>query len=341
MGDHTDYNDGLVLPVAIDRETVVRFLPNDDVRVRIRSEGYAGAVDVPASGVGDPRAVEPEWGRLAAGVIGALAERGRAPVGIDAEVASTVPAGSGLSSSAAFEVALALALCDAAGEELQPVEVALACQEAERVATGVPSGVMDQLASLCGVAGSALLIDCRSLEIEAVPLPAELGILAVDSGRTRRLEATEYAERRAACEASARALRVASLREAELEHVRDDPIARHVVSENTRVRATAAALAEGAPEEAGRLFAESHASLRDDFRVSTPDLDMLVEELVRAGAYGARLTGAGFGGSVVALAPAAEAADVGRRAADAYRRRTGRTPTVFQSAAVAGAGPVS
>jgi galactokinase len=133
---------------------------------------------------------------------------------------------------------------------------------------------------------------------------------------------------------------VESLREAEPEQARDDPIARHVVSENARVRATAAALAAGALEEAGRLFAESHASLRDDFRVSTPELDVLVDELVGSGAYGARLTGAGFGGSVVAIAPASEAAEVGRRAADAYRRRTGQTPTAFRCAAVAGAGLV-
>ncbi len=338
MGDHTDYNEGLVLPIAIDLETVVQVRGGGDGRVRVRSDGHSGMVDVAADGSDEPLAVEPAWGRLAAGVVAALAARGRAPVGLDAEVSSGVPEGSGLSSSAAFEVALALALCDVAGLELDRVELALACQEAEQRATGVPSGVMDQLASLFGAVNAALLIDCRSLEIEEVPLPDGVAVLAVHSGVPRRLEATEYAERRAGCEAAARALGLRSLRDATLEQVRDDPIARHVVTESGRVRAVADALLAGALREAGRLFAESHASLRDDFRVSTPELDVLVEELVRAGAHGARLTGAGFGGSVVAIASAGDAAVVGSRGAEAYARRTGCTPTVFACSAVAGAG---
>jgi galactokinase len=338
MGDHTDYNQGLVLPVAIDRETVVTARRTEDERVRLRSEGHEGTVDVAADGSDEPRGVDPEWGRLVSGVVAALAERGRRPVGIDADVGSTVPEGSGLSSSASFEVALALALCHAAAFELAEVELALACQEAEQRATGVPSGVMDQLASLCGVAGAALLIDCRSLEVDPVPLPAGLGIVAVHSGVPRRLEVTEYADRRAACEAAAQALGLPSLREATYDQVRDDPIGRHVVTENERVRATATALASGASEDAGRLFLESHASLRDDFDVSTPELDVLVEELVRAGSYGARLTGAGFGGCVVAIAPAGEAAAIARGAAERYAGRTGRTPEVYECVPAGGAG---
>jgi galactokinase len=336
MGDHTDYNDGFVLPMAIDREAVVTAGANSDGRVRVSSEGHAGEVDVAADGSDEPREVRPEWGRLIAGVVRAAADRGRTPVGIEAQVSSTVPEGSGLSSSAAVEVACALALADAAAFELERVEVARLCQAAERAATGVPSGIMDQLTSLAGVDGASLLIDCRSLEIEPVPLPAGLAVLAVHSGIPRRLEHTPYAERRAACEEAARRLGVAALRDATLEQVRDDPIARHVVTENARAHATADALRAGDVERAGRLFTESHASLRDDFRVSTDELDILVEELERAGAYGARLTGAGFGGSVVAIC-AAERAEKVAAAAEPYRRRTGRAATPIRCRAVAGA----
>jgi galactokinase len=302
MGDHTDYNDGFVLPMAIDRECVVTASRRDDGRVRARS--FGAAVDVDASGAEEPADVRPEWGRYVGGVVRALAARGRAPVGLDAEIESSVPAGSGLSSSAAFEVALALALCDVGGLTLDAADLARACQEAEHAATGVPSGIMDQLVSVAAVAGAALLIDCRSLEVEPVPLPAGVAVVAVHSGMPRKLEGSAYAERRAACEAAARRLGVRALRDATLDQVRDDPLARHVVTENARVLETAAALRAGDCERAGALFSQSHASLRDDFRVSTPELDVLVGELERAGAFGARLTGAGFGGAVVALVDA-------------------------------------
>ena len=338
MGDHTDYNDGFVLPMAIDREVVARVVRRDDGRVRVRSQGHPGVVEVAADGSDDPRSVRPEWGRLPAGVVRACAAAG-VTAALDAELASTVPEGSGLSSSAAVEVALALALADDAEVALEPVALARLCQAAEQEATGVPSGIMDQLASVAGVVGAALLIDCRTLDVESVPLPPGLAIVAVDSGIPRRLEDTPYAERRAGCEAAARRLGVPALRDAAIEQVRDDPLARHVVTENARVHATADALRTGDVERAGKLFGESHASLRDDFRVSTPELDVLIEELERAGAYGARLTGAGFGGSVVAIC-AEERLVAVLTAPDAYAERTGRTATAFRCAAVAGAGPV-
>jgi galactokinase len=336
MGDHTDYNDGFVLPMAIDREAAVTARPTADGRVRVSSEGHPGEVDVAADGSDDPRGIRPEWGRLIAGVVRAAAERGRAPVGIDARISSSVPEGSGLSSSAAVEVACALALADAAAFELERVDVARLCQAAEQAATGVPSGIMDQLTSLFGVAGAALLIDCRSLDVEPVPLPQGLAVLAVDSGIPRRLEDTPYAERRAACEQAARRLGVAALRDATLEQVRGGPVARHVVTENARVHATADALRAGDVERAGRLFTESHASLRDDFRISTEELDVLVEELERAGAYGARLTGGGFGGSVVAICAVERVEDVAA-ATEPYARRTGRAATAIRCRAVGGA----
>jgi galactokinase len=338
MGDHTDYNEGFVLPMAIDRECAVTATPRTDGRIHARSQGEAADLD--AAGADDPAGVRPEWGRYIAGVVRALAARGRRGVGLDAGIESTVPVGSGLSSSAAFEVSVALALCDAAGLTLEPNDLARACQEAEHLATGVPSGIMDQLVSVAGVAGAALLIDCRSLEHEAVRLPADVAVLAVHSGMPRTLEGSAYAERRAACEAAARRLGLPALRDATLDQVADDPLARHVVTEDARVLETAAALRSGDGERAGRLFSASHASLRDDFRVSTPELDVLVDELERAGAYGARLTGAGFGGAVVAICSADEADGTGSAAAAAYARRTGREPTVFRCNAVAGAGPV-
>jgi galactokinase len=339
MGDHTDYNEGFVLPLAIDREVIARAVPRADGRVRVESDGHPGVVDVAADGSEDPRAVRPEWGRLPAAVVRACAGADAAAA-LDAQLESTVPEGSGLSSSAAVEVALALALADAAGAALAPIDVARLCQAAEQAATGVPSGIMDQLASVSGVADAALLIDCRTLDVEPVPLPRGLAVVAVDSGIPRRLEDTPYAERRAGCEAAARRLGVPALRDATLDQAGGDPLARHVVTENVRVHATAEALREGDVERAGRLFGESHASLRDDFRVSTPELDVLVEELVRAGAYGARLTGAGFGGSVVAICAEGRLPQV-LRASDAYAERTGSEPSGFRCRAVAGAGRIA
>jgi galactokinase len=334
IGDHTDYNDGFVLPMAIDLQCVVRATPHDSVRVR--SSDADGEFDLPADGSAEPSEVE-GWGRYAAGVLRALAERGREPIGMDATVSSTVPAGAGLSSSAALEVALALALCDAAGFDLPPLERARACQEAEQIATGVPCGIMDQLTSIAGKENCALLIDCRSLEVEPIPLPADLAVLVVHSGVSRALADSAYAERRRACEAAAARLGVPALRDATLEQVTDDPRARHVVSENARVLAGARALREGDIEALGPLLLESHRSLRDDFEVSTPELDELVDALMEAGAVGARLTGAGFGGCVVALTRDADADRVAREAAKAYEARTGISPRTFRCSAAAGA----
>jgi galactokinase len=307
MGDHTDYNEGFVLPMAIQLECVVDAGPSSEPVVRARSREEAGEVEIAADGTTDPAAVTPAWGRYIAGVVRALAGRGRAPVGLELAIASTVPVGSGLSSSAATEVSCALALCDAGDLELSPTELAKACQEAEQLATGVPSGIMDQLSSIGGREGQAVMIDCRSLDLAYFAVPEELGIVVVHSGVPRTLEGSAYAERRAACEQIAAALGVPALRDAREEDVRDKPLARHVVSENARVHALAHALDARDGAEAGRLFDESHASLRDDYRVSTPELDALVDRLVGAGAYGARLTGAGFGGCAVGVAAAADA----------------------------------
>jgi galactokinase len=307
IGDHTDYNDGFVLPLAIDRDCrVVGRATEGELRLRFMDGGDDNSRRI-------AEAVRDELGR---------------DVGLDADVWSTVPVGSGLSSSSALAVALATALCAAAGVELPAEDVARVCQRAETAATGVPGGIMDQLTSMRGRAGCALLIDCRTLELQPVPLGG-LDVVVVDSGLPRRLAHSAYAERRAHCEAVAARLGLRALRDASLDQVEDDARARHVVTENARVLAAAGALRAGDGPEVGRLMLQSHASLRDDYEVSTPELDELVERLVDTGALGARLTGAGFGGCVVGLAPPGE----GRRIAEA----TGG----FVVRAVDGAGPMA
>jgi galactokinase len=254
-------------------------------------------------------------------------------------VASTVPVGSGLSSSAAFSVGVCLALSDAGGSPLAGRDLALTAQAVDQLASGVPCGVLDQMSSVFGRAGHALRLDCRSLEVDPVALPVDAEVVAVHSGLPRILADSEYASRRAACEATAARLGIPALRDANLDQVEDDPFARHVVSENARVDAFLSALDRSDVDVAGRLMLASHRSLADDFRVSTPELDLLVDLLVRRGALGARLTGAGFGGCVVALVPAGSTS-LAETAAEEYAARTGLRPKVFRVHAVDGASPL-
>ena len=340
IGDHTDYNEGFVLPVAIDLSCIVRATPNEEGVVRVRWESVDDEIELAADGGTDPHDVEQVWGRYAAGVVGTLAERGRPAVGMDAVVSSTIPLGAGLSSSAALEVALGLALCDVAAFELPQLELARACQDAEQIATGVPCGIMDQLASLAGKNNHALLIDCRSLDVRPIRLPPRLAVLIVHSGVSRALVDSEYAERRESCEAMAALLGLDALRDATPELVADEPRARHVVSENARVLEAAEALSAGNVAALGPLLNESHRSLRDDFDVSTPELDALASALVDAGAVGARLTGAGFGGCVVGLASRDEADVIVETAAGRYWSQTGHQPRAFVFRAVDGAGRI-
>lgn len=296
IGDHTDYAGGLAVPMAIDLETVVAGRRGGD-RVRLRSTSEPEPADIPLD-VGDPSTVEPPWARYPAGVVAEL----RPAEGFTGEVRSTVPPGSGLSSSAALEVAVALAL----GFEGEAVSLARLCQRAEQRASGVPSGIMDQLTSIRGRAGHALLIDFTNLEVVEIPLPRDIEVVVVHSGRPRALASSAYAERRRDVEAAANEIGPLRDRPASDVDTLVDPVvrrrARHVVTENARVRAFSEALRDGDLVHAGALMVESHASLRDDFEVSTPELDALVARLVATpGVFGARLTGAGFGGCVVAI----------------------------------------
>ncbi len=346
IGDHTDYNDGFVFPMAIDRDCLLGLArtgplePRPGGRITATSLDVEGAVDIAADGGDDPRVVEPAWGRFVAGAVAALTERGARFPPLRLAVSSTVPVGSGLSSSSALAVALTMALVDAGGCPLDRLEIARAALDAEVRATGVPGGLMDQLASLFGVAGHALLIDCRSLSVDPVPLPRSLAVVIVHCGLARTLAGSSYAERRAACEATAARLGVAALRDATLDQVRGEPRARHVVTENARVLDFAAALRAGDVNALGPLLLASHASLRDDYEVSTPELDLLVDVLVDTGAIGARLTGAGFGGCVVALVQRNHADDLVAKTVTRYRAASGLEPTAFMARAVGAAGPL-
>ena len=296
IGDHTDHTGGLVLPMAIDLGTTVSGWRGGDV-VTLRSP-IDPAPAVVALDVPDPAVVTPAWARYVAGVVAEL----RPAVGFTGSVATTLPVGAGLSSSAALEVAVALALASPG----PALDLARLCQRAEQRASGVPCGIMDQLASAAGVAGHALRIDCTSLEVRPVPLPEDVEVVVVDSGQRRELATSAYAERAAACQAAQAAigpLRDASL--GDLDALADDIVrrrARHVITENARVDQLVAALSSGDRASMAAALAASHRSLRDDLEVSTAELDALVERLTSLhGVIGARLTGAGFGGCVVAL----------------------------------------
>jgi galactokinase len=334
IGDHTDYQAGLCLPMAIDRRCVVALGPRAK-GIRARSLELEGVVELVAPGGVDRSTLDPPWGRFVA----AAARLAGGAHDAELVVSSDVPPGSGLSSSAALCVALTGAFNPAAVDDRRAW--ASTARAIEVQATGVSVGLMDQLASVFGQVGAALLIDCRDLTVEAVPLPPTMAIGVVHSGLPRTLAGSAYQERRAACDASARRLGVASLREATPAQVRDDPLARHVVSENQRVVDAARAVRAGDLVTLAALLQASHTSLRDDFAVSTPELDRLVELLVEEGALGARLTGAGFGGCVIALTTPADRAVILARAVDRYRAETGRAAAGFPVEAADGAAPVA
>jgi galactokinase len=337
IGEHTDYNEGLVLPAALELRVVIGGRRAKRIRLRSAARGTTVEVD-PESGDGPARG----WGRYVGAVVRSLRDAHVAVRGIDGVVASDVPLGTGLSSSAALEVAVALAIAD---EPIGAVELARICRHAENRYVGVQSGIMDPLVSAAGVAGAALLIDCRSLAIRPVALPGDLCLMVIDSGERRELRSAGYNDRRRECEEAARLLGVRSLRDVSPDDVAraglPEPIAsraRHVVTENERVTATAAALEADDRGRIGELFAASHASLATDFAVSTPALDALVEIAAgTAGVVAARMTGGGFGGCTVNLVQADAAESALRDIANAYERRTGARARGWISRPSAGA----
>lgn len=314
LGEHTDHEDGLALPAAVDREALAAVARRPAGRLRCRSAQLPGEFEADLDDLGPGRVAG--WPAYVAGAVWALREEGVPVPGLDVLVVSDVPLGAGLASSAALTCAVALAVAELAGAPVERAVLARAARRAETEVVGAPVGVMDQLAALSGRAGCALLLDCRSLDVTPLPLrlpEAGLRLVAVDTRVSHAHAGGEYAARRRACAAAARRLGVPALRDAALDEVErrlDGELrrcARHVVTENARVAAAAGLL--GALERAdtqvalGALFAASHASLRDDLRVSCPELDAAVAAALRCGAVGARMTGGGFGGCAVALVP--------------------------------------
>ncbi|MEP6463577.1 MAG: galactokinase [Frankiaceae bacterium] len=310
IGEHTDYNDGFVLPIALDVTTMAAVGVRDDGLARLFSTSEADPPEIAVAAIA-PGAVS-GWSAYALGVLWALREQGIAVPGVDVGIDSDVPTGAGVSSSAALEGAVALAVADLAGAAVDRPTLAGACRRAENEVVGAPTGVMDQMAALCGQAGSAMFLDCRTLAVEQVPLDlaaADLALLVIDTRAKHALVEGAYAERRASCEEAARRLGVPALRDATLERVEAEldglvaRRARHIVTENTRVLAVVEQLRAGNPAGIGSLLDASHVSMRDDFEISAPELDVAVDAAQAAGALGARMTGGGFGGSAIALTP--------------------------------------
>jgi galactokinase len=333
IGEHTDYNGGFVLPAAIPLRTRAEVAVRDDTTVRAASAGV-GDGTVVSYRLGEERPGR-GWLDYVQGITCVVAAGGGRIAGFDLRLDSDVPVGAGVSSSAALEVAVLRALRHAFGLALDDIALALAAQRAESDFVGARVGVMDQMASSLAGAGAALFLDTRSLAWRHVPLPPTIELVVLDSGVAHRHAAGAYNRRRTECEEAAALLGVPLLRDATPADVTrlDGHLARrvrHVVTENARVLEAVAALEAGDAARLGALLVASHRSLRDDYEVSTPELDLLVElALAEDGVHGARLTGGGFGGSIVMAARAGRARVAGARVARAYAKRTGRTATLL------------
>jgi galactokinase len=344
IGEHTDYCGGFVMPAAIDRWCWVAVAANGTDRLRLVAQDLDQSADLD---LGDliPRG---DWTDYVAGVAKVLQDEGIKLPGADLWISSEVPIGAGVSSSAALEVASLLALLSLTGTTASPMQVALWAQAAENRFVGMPCGIMDQFASANGIEGSALILDCRSLEVQPASLPEDAVFLLVNSMAPHVLADGEYRARRADCEAAAATLRVESLRDVvdldqALSRLSGGPAlrCRHVVSENARVADAAEAMARGDLVQLGALMTQSHASLRDNMQVSVPLVDQLAEIARQTpGVFGARMMGGGFGGSVIALVDRALAAEVQASIVAEYGKVLGRVPDAFVCRAVAGAGEV-
>jgi galactokinase len=353
IGEHTDYNDGFVMPIAIDRYTTAAIAPRGDRSLAVRSAAYPDAVtiDLDRPGGGPTGA----WSDYVRGIAAVLERDGFRLGGADLTITSDVPIGAGLSSSAALEVAAGYALLDQAGHAIDRTALALACQKAEHEFAGMRCGVMDQFIACHGRTGHALMLDTRSLEMTWLPLPREVAVIVCHSmtKHALALAADGYNARRADCETGVRDLAtrlpgIRALRDVTREELdaNRDALAgrvfrrcRHVVTENARVLAAAAALRAGDLDVVGGLMRASHESMRDDFEISTPELDVMVEIATRtAGTIGARMTGGGFGGCTVNLVRTAHAASFAAAVGAGYEAATGRVPEIYTFMAADGAG---
>ena len=349
IGEHTDYNDGFVLPCAIDYETVVSCAKRDDRQIKVIAVDCDGQQDI--FSLDEPILAHDsqQWSNYIRGVIKHLQKRDANFGGADLVVSGNVPQGAGLSSSASLEVAIGKAIQALYHLTVDNVALALNGQEAENQFVGCNCGIMDQLISALGKANHALLIDCRTLGTRAVPMPANVAVVIINSNVKRGLVDSEYNARREQCETGARFFAVDKLRDVEMDQFlaveqKLDPVVakrvRHVLSENARTLAAANALAEGDLTKMGVLMAESHASMRDDFEITVPPIDTLVEivkeEIGTEG--GVRMTGGGFGGCVVALLPTDRVAGVRAAVERQYHQKTGLKETFYVCHASEGTG---
>lgn len=340
IGEHTDYNGGFVLPMAIDRYVVIAAARRDDGRVRVYSALTGEETEWRA---GEASENELPWARYVRGVLEFGVGAGLEPGGFDAVIESNLPPGAGLSSSAALEVATATLAEALSGCVLPPIEKALLCQHAEHEYAGVPCGIMDQAVSVMGRDGHLMLLDCRSLETKHIPIENPALAFLVSNTKVRHdLADGEYAQRRRDCEIAAQALGVVALRNAtsgDLERLSDPELAiakrraRHVIGENARTLDAVAALERGDCSATGALMYASHESLRDDYEVSCAELDLIVEiarEIGAAGGvHGCRMTGAGFGGSTLSLIETARAPEIIETICERYHKATGIEPEQF------------
>jgi len=337
IGEHTDYNDGFVMPVALSFSTWATVSPLENRKLQIYSENFDEEIEVDLDDKNLAR--RGHWSDYPIGVAVVLERAGHRLRGAKLHLRGEVPIGSGLSSSAAVEVATACALVANSGLHIDPRELARLCQRAENEFVGARVGIMDQFVSLFGQAHKALLLDCRSLEFRLLPLPDNVRLIICNTMVKHELASSAYNERRAQCEAGAKHLDVAALRDATLEqfeqHRNDLPEVvyrrcRHVITENARVLAAGEALEQGDLNRFGKLMAESHESLRDDYEVSSDELDLMVELAQQVeGVYGARMTGGGFGGCTVNLVRNESVEEFRARVAEGYERVTNLKPEIY------------
>lgn len=344
IGEHTDYNDGFVLPLAIDRAAWIALRPRSDRKVVVHSVDYDETKEFSLDSLAHNKE---GWLEYLKGTAWSLADAGYKLSGWEGVLAGDVPLGAGLSSSAALEMATARAFAAVGNLPWDAPAMAKLGQRAENKWVGVNCGIMDQMISAAGRSNHAVLIDCRSLELTPVPFPAGTAVVVLDTATRRGLVDSAYNERRACCEEAAKFFKVKALRDVSVEQFQKladqlSPVSRrramHVITENDRTEKAAAAMQRGDAKTLGELMNQSHESLNNDFEVSSPDLNVMVENARRHPAcIGARMTGAGFGGCAVALIDAAQADDFVRQTAAGYEKQTGHIPAVYVCKATNGA----